>query len=217
MLDRATGARILTYLALGFGAWLWLNSIQQTGDTDAQEVAAIRQVEQVLSGHDAYAHRQALLLARARVLLRDAEDAKRLADREGVARVDAQNRLAMLLDEGDTVGAVGAAQQALEAAGREIALLGHGFVQCVAAYQDIMGAAKSCEARADSLRGLLTVTTDLLKLRRTFRLGFLTLPRPTKWQAALGGSLIGGLLDSENRLRGATAGGLGTVLLVPTR
>lgn len=216
MLDRAAGARIVLYVALAWVAWYWLSGIKSGGEQDANETAALRQVAQVLAGHDAYAHRQAQLVARAQVFMRDAQDAKRLADREGVARVEAQNRLADLLVEGDSAGALTAAEQALDAAAREVSLLGHGFNQCVAAFEDMRTAAKGCEARADSLRALVSLTGQLLKQRRTFRVGFLTLPRPTKWQAALGGGLLGALLD-QNRLRGLTAGGLGTVLLVPTR
>ncbi|HSC59426.1 MAG TPA: hypothetical protein VLC11_07670 [Gemmatimonadales bacterium] len=51
----------------------------------------------------------------------------------------------------------------------------------------------------------------------TWRLGFLRLPRVPKWVAASLGCAAGGYLDRGDPLRGCGLGGVGAVLVAPTR
>lgn len=203
MLTKGAGARMLVYLAIGFGVWLWLSQIGNDRSHDVQERRDILAAETALKLGDS----SRALRARARTRA----SAKARAALEVVAAVVA-----------DTTPLVASSLvDSLFLANRRLNV---GLHRVVEAALEINAARLIDSTRADAAEAELVTmrwhTTALLKrleARRTFTVAFLTLPRPTKWQAALAGSLVGGLLDADDRLRGATVGGLGLVLFAPTR
>lgn len=201
---KTSPARILFYLAIGFVGWLWLQGIGTQATDDVSERREIQAAQTALKIGDSL--RATRMRAKA---LAGAKAAKGLALlREAMA---------------DTIPTVNltANVDSLFLENRKLKSI---TVRIYEAAVNINEARLIDSTRADAAEAQLAVmeghTKNLmarLEGQRSFSVGFITLPKPKKWQAALGGALIGAVLDRKDPLRGATAGGLGAVLLVPTR